>query len=291
MIKNKILGLLLALSPIPGLCFGNDLALQPELIEATAPTYLPLLQLAEADSTNSGIAAMPVTAARKRERPPSEEFPHLNIPDEPDWDGLRHDSKLFLSYQVAVVGALYLMPESVSKWGDEQKGGSISGKWKSNVTNLRKDDDNWEINYIGHPYFGATYYVRARQRGYDRKSSFWYAGIMSTLYEYGIEAIFEPSSIQDMIITPVGGAIVGEYFLSARENIRRRISETGVTSTSDKVKLFLTDPLDAINKKVDKWFGLTDSQEARLEVLPMFELKPKQHYTPALVGLQALYSW
>ncbi len=290
--KNKILGLLLAFSPVTAVCFDNGSAQRPEAIYVAAPAYQPPLQLATVDGTeNSADLAPNMDIPRKRELPPSEEYPHLDIPDKPDWDGLKHDSQLFLSYQVAVVGVLYLMPESVSKWGDEQKSGNISRKWKNNVTNLRKDNDNWEINYIGHPYFGATYYVRARQRGYDRKSAFWYAGIMSTLYEYGVEAIFEPSSIQDMIITPVGGAIVGEYMMSARENIKRRISVTGETTTSDKIKLFFTDPLGVLNSKVDQWFGLTNTQEARLDLFPMFELKTEKHSTPELIGLQALYSW
>ncbi|MFC1748124.1 DUF3943 domain-containing protein [Pseudomonadota bacterium] len=287
MIKNRLLGLLLALAPMTGMCADIGLTIYTQPI--VLPAYEPALHLAAADNTT--VVAPQLDITKRKEIPPSDEYKYLDIPSQPDWDGLRHDSQLFVAYQTAVVGVLFLMPESVSKWGEGQKKGNVFRKWNDNVNNLRKDKDEWEINYIGHPYFGASYYVRARQRGYDRQSSFWYSAVMSTIYEYGVEAIFEPVSIQDLIFTPVGGAIVGEYFMSARNNIRRRISETGITTTSDKVKLFFTDPFGSVNRKVDKWFGINESQEARLDVVPMFERKLEQNNTPKMIGLQALYTW
>lgn len=288
MIKNNILGLLLALAPTAGMCM--DISLAPHTNTSPYSIQQPALQLALADEPTP-IAQELDADMRRIEHPPSQEYAYLDIPTEPDWEGLRHDSFLFVAYQTAVVGVLFLMPESVSKWGEGQKKGNVFRKWNDNVNNLRKDKDEWEINYIGHPYFGATYYVRARQRGYDRKSSFWYSAVMSAIYEYGVEAIFEPVSIQDLIFTPVGGAIMGEYFMTSRNNIHRRIAKTGVTTTSDKVKLFFTDPFGAVNRKVDKWFGMDENQQTRLDVLPMFERNWEVDSTPKLIGLQAHYSW
>lgn len=200
-----------------------------------------------------------------------------------------HDSKLFIFYQVGVVGLLYLMPQSVSQWDDDQKRGNIFRKWNDNVRNLRRDKDNWEINYIGHPYFGSAYYVRARQRGFDRQGALLYGTVMSTIYEYGIEALFEPASIQDLIFTPVGGAIIGEYFMTAREKILRGVNQRGYATTGDNIKLFLTDPLGVINKKVDKAFGY---QEASIDLMPLVSrVHGNSHSLPTLVGLQAHLSW
>ena len=52
------------------------------------------------------------------------------------------------------------------------------------------DKDPAWINYIGHPYWGATYYIRARERGFGEFGSFIYSAFLSALYEYGIEAFF-----------------------------------------------------------------------------------------------------
>ncbi len=289
MIKTRILGFLLALLPFSASCLENGgLTTQLALADSSS-----MLQLAVADSLqNDPVAGSPNLSVTTRTRiPPHEEFPHLDIAAEPDWDGLRHDSALFIGYQAAVVGVLFLMPESVSKWGEDQKKGNVFRKWNDNVNNLRKDKDEWEINYIGHPYFGSAYYVRARHRGYNREDSFWYAVIMSTIYEYGIEAIFEPVSIQDLIFTPVGGAIMGEYFMTARENIKRRIAETGQITAGDKFKLFMTDPLGSVNRKVDQWLGMDGDKQASLELFPMIKAKGDDNHTPELVGLQALYIW
>lgn len=281
------MGLLLACLPIPGLCL-SDAPKQATASSSLAYTqpHADSLHLAALDAQAAppqlGTSQPAVTADQL-------EFPHLNLPNSPDHKGLMHDTNLFLLYQVGVVGVLYLMPQSVSQWGDDQKSGNIFDKWHDNVNNLRKDHDDWEINYIGHPYFGSVYYVRARQRGFDRQDSLWYSVAMSTIYEYGIEAIFEPASIQDLIFTPVGGAIVGEYFMTARENIMRDVTQKGYATTGDNVKLFFTDPIGVINRKVDKAFG---HKEANLDLMPLFSRdQTDQHSMPALVGVQAHVSW
>ena len=280
-----ILGFLLAFTPLPGLCLNpipltqTDTPEKPKL--GLSDEYL---HLAAADDPNTNKPLNKTSLLNP-------EFPYLQIPAEPDRSGLIDDSKLFLLYQVAIVGVIYLMPESISKWGEDDKKGNIFDKWKENVNNLRKDKDDWAINFIGHPYFGAVYYVRARHRGYDRESSLWYSAIMSTIYEYGIEAVFEPVSIQDLIFTPIGGAIMGEYFMIARENIKRNIAAQGYTTTSDKVKLFFTDPLGSINAKVNRMFGHKENDQARLELMPLIRVDQSDNSSMELQGIQAFYRW
>lgn len=274
--------LLLACTPLTGLCLSDMPAINLAYTQSHSETrYLAALD--EETAPSHPVTGRPTATADQLE------FPYLNLPGTPDHKGLMHDTNLFLLYQVGVVGVLYLMPQSVSQWGDEQKNGNVFRKWDDNVHNLRKDHDQWEINYIGHPYFGSVYYVRARQRGFDRQESLWYSVVMSTIYEYGIEAIFEPVSIQDLIFTPVGGAIVGEYFMTARENTMRDIASKGYTTMGDNLKLFFTDPLGAINRKVDKSFGY---KEASLNLMPLFNRSgTDQHSMPTLIGLQAHLNW
>jgi hypothetical protein len=112
-----------------------------------------------------------------------------------------------------VLGFLYVAPESVSKWSDEQKElSNLGSKYKQNIKDGPViDEDDFAINYIGHPVSGAYYYVVARHDGYGWFGSFMYSTFVSTfVWEYGYEALAEIPSIQDLISTPIVGALMGE---------------------------------------------------------------------------------
>jgi hypothetical protein len=166
-----------------------------------------------------------------------------------DYPGLRHDAGYFFGYQFFIVGLLYVLPEEISAWTDEQKEDYTVNKWWENVTHPRWDPDKWYINYILHPYWGMTYYTRGRERGLSESGSFWYSFTLSSIYEYGLEALFEPVSIQDMIFTPALGSLLGWYI----EDTRREIKSQSEFSFWDKTVLVLTDPLGTLNTIVDGW--------------------------------------
>ena len=173
--------------------------------------------------------------------------------ESPDWRGIKWDTAYFVAYQFAAVVVLYLAPEKLSGWSQEDKENYSFSKWKENVSNPVWDDDEWWVNYILHPYWGATYYIRARERGLKQSHSFWYAALLSTLYEFGAEAMFEPVSIQDLVVTPVTGALFGEYLFSP---IRERVRAKDRLYWSDKAVLFITDPLGVINAGVSRILGV-----------------------------------
>ena len=189
--------------------------------------------------------------------------------DTPDRDGLKRDTWYFLGYQVAAIGILYAMPESVTGWTDEQKSNYSISDWWNNVTNPGCDSDDFFINYVTHPYWGAAYYVRASERGYDSRGAFWYSVLLSSLYEFGAEALFEEPSVQDLIITPTVGSLVGYYFMGVRNDIRAQSALSGHRTTGQKWVMVLTDPLGALNRQVDKLFG----HETSLQIYPYFYAK------------------
>lgn len=174
----------------------------------------------------------------------------------PDWNGLARDEMYFLGYQFLVIGALYAMPESISGWTDEQKEEYSYEKWKNNVKNPVWDEDKWYVNYITHPYWGAAYYVRARERGMDRMQSFWFSALTSAVYEYGAEAMFEPVSKTDLIVTPLFGWLLGEYvFMPLREQARASVG----MGWREKTVLTLTDPLGVLFGATDRALGVKTS--------------------------------
>lgn len=202
--------------------------------------------------------------------------------DTPDRDGLKRDTWYFLGYQVAAIGILYAMPESVTGWTDEQKSNYSISDWWNNVTNPSCDSDDFFINYVTHPYWGAAYYVRASERGYDSRGAFWYSVFLSSLYEFGAEALFEEPSIQDLIVTPTVGSLVGHYFMGVRNDIRAQSASSGQRTTGQKWVMVLTDPLGALNRQVDKMFG----RETSLQIYPYFYAKQ-----PVIVPGSSTVEW
>lgn len=188
-----------------------------------------------------------------------------------DSKGLWRDTRYFLGYQVVAIGILYSMPEDVSGWSDEQKSNYSMSVWWDNVTHPGLDSDDHLINYVAHPYWGAAYYVRARERGYDKGASFWYSVLLSSIYEFGVEALFEEPSTQDLIVTPVLGSLLGEVFVGVREN------------TDKRWVLILTDPLGALNRSVRKIMG----RDTDLQFSPYYYA---WHDEP-VVGLQFQLVW
>lgn len=206
------------------------------------------------------------------------------------------DTRYFVGYQVVSIAVLYAMPEDVTGWTDEQKEGYSLSVWWDNVTHPQIDSDDFYLNYILHPYWGAAYFVRARERGYGEWQSFGYSALMSSLYEFGAEALFEEPSIQDIIVTPVLGSLLGRYFWRVRADIRQRDIERGFRSTGDKWLWVLTDPLGAINRKVDRLTG----RDSRWQLRPMrpgsvapFNKSAGIHAVPreAVYGLELEIRW
>ena len=186
----------------------------------------------------------------------------------PDWKGLRQDTKYFLAYQFVAIGVLYVMPESVTNW---DRSGDHLAKWWDNVTHPMLDDDAFYINYILHPYWGATYYTRGRERGLGRWESLGYSALLSTLYEFGAEALFEHPSYQDLVVTPLVGSLLGEFvFAPIRSNIK---AKPGPRDSWDKLALVLTDPLGAANDLTNRLFGV-ETQVALTPFRGMYSSRP-----------------
>jgi hypothetical protein len=168
-----------------------------------------------------------------------------------DWSGIKRDTVYFLGYQAAVVAVLYALPDDETRFDKENAG---FNKWRENVTNPVWDRDKAYLNYVLHPYWGATYYIRGRERGLTRWQSFGYSALLSSLYEFGAEALFEPVSYQDLIVTPLIGALLGEFVFSPmRDYIRAKPSGP---DRLDQLVLVLTDPMGAVNGLLDQLFGV-----------------------------------
>ncbi|MGH7305806.1 MAG: DUF3943 domain-containing protein [Candidatus Rokuibacteriota bacterium] len=169
-----------------------------------------------------------------------------------DWVGLGRDTVFLLGYQIVFIGIVYLMPESVSRWSEEQKKTSFERWWDNVQHPVTWDKDNPLGNYVGHPLVGAAYYTRARERGFGEFDSFLYSALASAMFEFGPEAFFEQPSIQDLIVTPVGGALLGLAF----EPVRNWIRSKPEPRWYGHVILIATDPIGALNGVFERLMGI-----------------------------------
>jgi hypothetical protein len=175
------------------------------------------------------------------------------------YENITEETQYMTLMHVAAAGVLYLMPESVTKWDKSSMSfSSVTDKWVKNVTSAPVwDSDDWMLNYVGHPYQGAIYYVVARHSGFDWKGAFLYSTFCSTfIWEYGFEAFAEVPSIQDLIITPVTGAILGELLLQGEEKILKNGGTVLGSKILGNISLFLIDPAGhtvSALKKIPGW--------------------------------------
>jgi hypothetical protein len=84
-----------------------------------------------------------------------------------------------------------------------------SWKGKLDLTAVRFDDDRFETNAASHPTAGMGYYQVARGSGFSYQQSYLWAFASSFLWEYLVEWNEKPS-INDIVLTPAAGAVLGE---------------------------------------------------------------------------------
>lgn len=209
----------------------------------------------------------------------------INSPSRvPDWNGLERDTAYFFGLQFFVIGILYIMPENVSSWSKEDKEKYSFGKWRENVSDPVKDEDDHFINYVLHPYWGASYFVRARERGYSEWHAFGYSAALSTVYEYGAEALFEPVSAQDLIVTPVVGSLIGKFlFEDLRDRIKRKREPLGF---GDRFLLVATDPLGAATVIADELLGQDAKAHLSVDLTPRGGRRVGEY-----LGLSLVFRW
>lgn len=151
---------------------------------------------------------------------------------------------------VSIIG-LYLMPESVTNWDRSRFGFQA---WLQDVQiGPVIDSDNFMLNGVAHPYFGAVYYMQPRVAGYSWAESALFAFVTSSIFwEYGIEAFVEIPSWQDLIYTPAMGSIFGELFYQATTYIQSHDNRLFGSRVLGLIVVGLMDPIGVIMRD----FGL-----------------------------------
>ncbi len=167
---------------------------------------------------------------------------------------------------VAVMGVIAILPENISNWPKKYKEmTSAQAYLKKHAENIDKgpvwDNDHWAVNYIGHSLSGSFYYVWGRQAGLTWQESTILSALMSTFFwEYGWEAFTEVPSIQDLIINPLLGSLIGE---GANYLYNEIMQNNGLVYDSvilGSLSRGLLNPIGEMNKHFDNLFNAANIQ-------------------------------
>jgi len=154
----------------------------------------------------------------------------------------RHTLKTFgtlTALSLIGIGVYAWAPTSLTGADHEDEWEEASAHFKDAFTKPPViDKDRAAVNYLGHPYFGMNFYLSQRNYGESPLYSFLFATLTSTCFEYFIESWSERPSIQDLLITPIVGSILGELVFRATQEMRK----DGLT-TGEKVILTVINPL------------------------------------------------
>ncbi len=166
----------------------------------------------------------------------------------PDWHRLWLNTATLSGAFVGTLLVLECLPEDATSWNRaELQDVPLFKRWHNHV--IKKgpewDHDKFYFNYILHPYAGAVYYMAARSCGFNAWQSLLYCSLISNIgWEFGIEAFMERPSIQDVLITPLIGSVIGEGFYK----LKRSIVANGYTlcgsSVLGNIVAFLIDPVN-----------------------------------------------
>jgi hypothetical protein len=179
------------------------------------------------------------------------------------WDKLGINTGWIGAFSLAFMGIIYAFPVNISNWYDRSI--SLKNYWEHVSTTPVVDRDGWLINGLGHGALGAFYYSSARDAGVNAWGSLMYTAFISTFaWEYGIEAIMEIPSVQDLIFTPAFGAVMGEGFYCLKRTIVHNNYYVGSSRFFGCFFAFILDPLGELTNYASKEHFIFHSKTAPL---------------------------
>lgn len=164
---------------------------------------------------------------------------------------------------LGTAGIMYMLPEKISGW----KKKNLGREWREN-TSSTEWDDNGSANAIAQPVAGAAYYQVARHLDYSPLASFGYSVFMSTFFwEYGLESFSNKPSIQDLILTPVIGSLLGEFFFRLESTIKENKGKVLGSETLGKVCMILLNPAGALSDQINRLFKTKVIKDAKSRLI------------------------
>ena len=178
------------------------------------------------------------------------ELPYSTTAKSKDWHHLWINTAALNGAFVGTLLVLQCLPEDATSWNRaELQDVPLHRRWHKHV--IKKgpewDHDKFYFNYILHPYAGAVYFMAARSCGFNVWESFFYCSLISNVgWEFGIEAFMERPSYQDMLVTPIVGSLIGEWFYKLKRSIVKNGYRLHGSSVLGNIVAFFIDPVNEV---------------------------------------------
>lgn len=210
---------------------------------------------------------------------PDSERPYSSVIIFYDQDGeLEYGKKLFsvsndqvnntknvLLIDIVTFIHLLKQPSSETHWEGLTYSNAGEKYFKNATSTPVFDKDSFVTNYLTHPLAGSVYYSIARHSGSSAMESFAFSVICSTfLWEYGIEAIPERPSLNDLFATPILGSLLGELSYRLSQSLENNGGRLLGSPALGAVARAVVDPGYFLAQALDGITGVTRFQSAGL---------------------------
>ncbi|OFZ18494.1 MAG: hypothetical protein A2X94_00695 [Bdellovibrionales bacterium GWB1_55_8] len=227
----------------------------------------------------------------------------IHLPRDPAAREMVTDSGYYSVLAFGMFGVMLALPGDMMNWEGSKSDliRNMPSNWQKNASSSPvMDKDGWAINLVGHPLSGAAAYGIARHNGTGIMGSFGYAVLMSTfLWEYGLESTVERPSIQDLLITPIVGSILGELFHRADKRITENEGKLlGSKKLGTAARLIMNPAIYMVEglkglagekylKSIHPFLGIETSTNFR----PDYFLPDREGDSADYVGIRIGFSW
>lgn len=168
----------------------------------------------------------------------------------PEWKRVWVNAGVLTGAYVAALAVLEMLPEDATTWNRAAlQRVPLGRRWVNHVIKEGPewDHDNPIFNFILHPYSGAAYFMAARSNGLTFWGSLLFStGISTICWEFGIEAFMERPSWQDIFITPLVGAVIGEGFFRVKRYLVANDYRLWGSPVIGNIVAFLVDPVNEV---------------------------------------------
>jgi hypothetical protein len=186
---------------------------------------------------------------------PSDHEPQASQPALPErFRALQEKSAYVGLVDAGMLMVMRQLPATFTKWtADRYTEETPLRQWQKHISTPPVMDNDIPMVNISHAYSGSGYYTLCRntpefsgQETQHMLECLGYAVVMSTLWEYLPEAFMEVPSIQDLVVTPLGGAVLGELFYQLQQKIMAHDRQLFGSAALGSVAIVLLNPLEEL---------------------------------------------
>lgn len=167
-----------------------------------------------------------------------------------------NNSRNIVLLGAAGIARYFLDGKGPEHWQNPERRSAVD-RWNRNLERGPVfDGDDFRTNYIEHPLAGSVYYTIARHDGFSALESFGFSVFASTfIWEFGLENVFEPASINDLVITPVVGSVLGEVFYQVHQSIEHNDGRVLGSPALGSLLQVVTNPGPYLSQGLDELLG------------------------------------